>query len=120
MGKIRVYQVAKELGIENSEFVSRVVAMGIDVRNYMSSLEPEDVTRVKRAFDKQRHDAMVEEEIKPGVTRRRSARPALQTAQRKPQQSPPPEPPAAEERVAPQPPVKRKAAPRTRRGAAVP
>jgi len=75
MGKIRVYQVAKDLGIDSKELVSRIHALGIDVRNYMSSLEAEDVARVKRAFEKQRHEEMVEEEIKPGVTRRRSIRP---------------------------------------------
>ena len=75
MGKIRVYQVAKELGLENRELVARIQSMGIDVRNYMSSLEPDDVVHVKRLFEKQRHEEMVEEEIKPGVTRRRSLRP---------------------------------------------
>ena len=75
MGKIRIYQVAKELGVDNKELISRVSALGIDVRNYMSTLEAEDVARVKREFDKQRHEQMVEEQIKPGVTRRRSVAP---------------------------------------------
>lgn len=110
MGKIRVYQVAKELGIESKELVSRVIAMGIDVRNYMSSLDSEDVVRVKRAFEKQRHEEMVEEEIKPGVTRRRSIRPRAQ-----PRKPAPPAPLAVSASPAPiapvpQAPVRKKAA----------
>ena len=117
MGKIRVYQVAKELGIDSRELVACVHDMGIHVRNYMSSLEPDDVVRVKRVYEKQRHEDMVEEEIKPGVTRRRSLRP--RAAAPKPVAKPVASSPAAS--PAPLSPVRRKAAStRSARRGAVP
>jgi translation initiation factor IF-2 len=93
MGKIRVYQVAKELGIDNQDLVSRILDLGIAIRNHMSSLEPEEIARVKQALDRQRHEEMVEEEIKPGVTRRRAVQPRAPA--RKAIEAREPEPPAS-------------------------
>jgi translation initiation factor IF-2 len=52
-GKIRLYEVAKDLGLANKDLVAKVRALGIEVKNHMSNLEPDDVVRVKRALDKE-------------------------------------------------------------------
>ena len=64
MNKVRVYEVARELGLENADLMARVAKLGISVRNHMSSLEPADVDRVKRAFDKDKLENTVEERIR--------------------------------------------------------
>ena len=74
MSKVRVYEVARELGLDNQELIRRVGTLGIQVKNHMSVLEPAEVERVKRALDKSRVEATVEEQIRPTVTRRRSKR----------------------------------------------
>nr|MCU0674044.1 translation initiation factor IF-2 N-terminal domain-containing protein [Myxococcota bacterium] len=74
MSKVRVYEVARELGLDNQELIRRVGTLGIQVKNHMSVLEPAEVERVKRALDKSRVEATVEEHIRPTVTRRRSKR----------------------------------------------
>jgi len=76
MNKLRVYEVARELGLPNRELVQRIAAMGIQVRNHMSSLDPAEIERLKRAIEKDKQDNIVEEHIRPTVVRRRTRKPA--------------------------------------------
>jgi translation initiation factor IF-2 len=71
MSKVRVYEVARELGVENRDLIQRMATLGIQVRNHMSVLDPIEVDRVKRALGKDRSEAMVEERIRPTVVRRK-------------------------------------------------
>jgi translation initiation factor IF-2 len=71
-GKVRVYEVAKELGLANKDAVAKFRAMGIELKNHMSSVDVEDVARVKRALDKERQANLVEERLTSTVIRRRS------------------------------------------------
>src|SRR5258708_29300480 len=73
MSKVRIYEVAKELGMEQKALVALVESMGFgDVRNHMSSVEPEIVERVRRLIEKQKSTAVVEERIRPTVVKRRT------------------------------------------------
>lgn len=85
--KVRVYEVARELGIDNRELMNRFAALGIPVRNHMSALEPAEIDRVKRALEKDKAQNTVEERIRPTVVRRRTAA------------APVPEPPTASARI---------------------
>jgi len=72
-GKVRVYEVAKQLNLDPKQVVGLFQAIGIaDVRNHMSSVEPEAVERVKRHLEKQRTHDVVEERIRPTVVKRRA------------------------------------------------
>src|SRR4051794_22543985 len=86
-GKVRLYELAKDLGLANKELVEKVRALGIDVKNHMSNLDVEEAARVKRALDKERQSNLVEERLSSTVIRRRSkdggvvaARPATPAA----------------------------------------
>src|ERR1700704_2402329 len=70
--KVRLYEVAKDLGLPNKDLVAKVRALGIEVKNHMSNLDVEDVARVKRALDKERQANLVEERLTSTVIRRRS------------------------------------------------
>src|SRR5215469_18620560 len=71
--KVRVYEVAKELNLDPKQVVGLFQAIGVpDVRNHLSSVEPEAVERVKRHLEKQRTHDVVEEKIRPGVVKRRA------------------------------------------------
>src|SRR5512139_3296937 len=72
MIKVRVYEVARELGLDNRELVNKIASLGIQVRNHMSALEPAEVDRIKRALDKDKQSNTVEERIRPTVVRRRA------------------------------------------------
>src|SRR5271165_5811371 len=71
--KVRVYEVAKQLNLDPKQVVGLFQAIGVaDVRNHMSSVEPEQVERIKRHLEKQRTHDVVEERIRPGVMKRRA------------------------------------------------
>ncbi len=71
--KVRVYEVAKQLNLDPKAVVGLFQAIGVaDVRNHMSSVDPEQVERVKRHLEKQRTHDVVEEKVRPGVVKRRA------------------------------------------------
>jgi translation initiation factor IF-2 len=93
MMKVRVYEVARELGVENRELIQRIATMGIQVRNHMSVLDPAEVDRIKRAVGKDQSEAIVEERIRPTVVRRkRRKRPADEEVVAAAPEATPPEP----------------------------
>src|SRR5258706_4321437 len=118
-GKVRLYEVAKDLGLPNKDLVAKVRALGIEVKNHMSNLDVEDVARVKRALDKERQANLVEERLSSTVIRRRSkdgsqlraAAPATRpTAAETRAEAPPAGPPAASPSTsAPSPPMQERA-----------
>lgn len=71
MSKVRVYEVARELGLQNRDLIQRIAALGIQVRNHMSVLDQSEVDRVKRSLSREQGASMVEERIRPTVVRRR-------------------------------------------------
>jgi translation initiation factor IF-2 len=71
--KVRVYEVAKQLNLDPKQVVGLFQAIGVpEVRNHMSSVDPEAVERVKRHLEKQRTHDVVEERIRPTVVKRRA------------------------------------------------
>src|SRR5450631_2264146 len=78
MSKVRVYEVAKQLNLDPKQVVVLFQQIGInDVRNHMSSVEPEAIERVKRHLEKQKTHDVVEERVRFGVVKRRAiAKPA--------------------------------------------
>jgi translation initiation factor IF-2 len=94
VGKVRVYEVAKEVGLPNKALVAKVRGLGIDVKNHMSSIDLDDVQRVKRALEKERVENREEKRISATVIRRRSRGGAAPSA-------PPPAAPVSPEVAAP-------------------
>ncbi|MGE0325088.1 MAG: translation initiation factor IF-2 N-terminal domain-containing protein, partial [Polyangiaceae bacterium] len=75
MSKVRVYEVARDLGMDNKALLGLLKDLGVsDVRNHMSAIAPEAVERVKRHLDKQNGEKMVEERIHAAVVKRRPKR----------------------------------------------
>jgi len=70
--KVAIYELAKELGIAHKDLVEKVRALGIEAKNHMSRLERDEVDRVRRAFDKERHENTVQERLSETVIRRRA------------------------------------------------
>jgi translation initiation factor IF-2 len=78
MSKVRVYEAAKQLNVDPKAAVALFQAIGIpEVRNHMSSVEPEAIERVRRHLEKQKTHDVVEEKVRFGVIKRRAvAKPA--------------------------------------------
>jgi translation initiation factor IF-2 len=73
---MRVYEIAREVGIPNKDLLTKIRALGLEVNNHMSSIDPDDVVRIKRSLEKERQAAQTTETHKlsaGAVMRRRSA-----------------------------------------------
>ncbi len=71
MGK-RVFEVAKDLGVDHRDLLKRCDDLRIEVRNYMSQLTTAQEAKLRSAFEAERGQAQVEEKVQaPGVRRRR-------------------------------------------------
>ncbi len=51
---MRVYEIAKEVGIPNKELLAKIRALGLEVNNHMSSLGADDVARIKKSLERER------------------------------------------------------------------
>jgi translation initiation factor IF-2 len=78
MSKKRVYELAKELGIDNKELISRLEKLGIAVRSHSSTLEDSDIQKIQHELLSGEAREMVEHRIKSTVIRRRAVRPPVE------------------------------------------
>src|ERR1700753_1751588 len=72
---MRGYETAKEVGIPNKDVIANLRALGLEVNNHMSSLDADDVARIKRSLEKEKGTAAPAEKQKLSsgpVLRRRS------------------------------------------------
>ena len=72
MSKKRVYELAKELGLENKELIARLEKIGIAVRSHSSTLEDGDMQRIQSQLLSPEPREVVEQRIKSTVIRRRA------------------------------------------------
>ena len=79
MTKKRVYELAKELGLENRELIARMAKMGITAKSHSSSLEDGDVERIYREVRGAESREMVEKRITSTIIRRRAVRSSSET-----------------------------------------
>src|SRR5262245_56194560 len=70
--RLKVYELAKELGTPHKELVAKIRTLGIDVANHLSKLEPTDLDRIRRADERDRQESLEEERLNDTVIRRRS------------------------------------------------
>jgi len=96
MTKKRVYELAKEMGLENKELIARLEKIGIAVKSHSSTLEDSDLERIQSELLSPEPREVVEQRIKSTVIRRRAVR--LPAEEAKPEEAAKPpqeEPPAA-------------------------
>ncbi len=74
MPKKRVHELAKELGLENKDLIAHLEKIGITVKSHSSSLEDDEVERIKDELLASESRQIVEERIKSTVIRRRAVR----------------------------------------------
>ena len=51
---MRVYEIAKEVGIPNKELLAKIRSLGLEVNNHMSSLDADAVARIKKSLERER------------------------------------------------------------------
>ncbi len=78
MSKRRVYELAKELGIDSKELISRLEKFGIAVKSHSSTLEDADVEKIQKELLSGEPHEMVEQRLKSTIIRRRAVRPVAE------------------------------------------
>ncbi len=73
MAKIRIYELAKELGKDNKALEQHVRDLGIEIKSYMSTLTPEEADRVRVSLGQSGPAPTAKAAPKKGPVRRRSA-----------------------------------------------
>ncbi|MCW5808475.1 MAG: translation initiation factor IF-2 N-terminal domain-containing protein, partial [Deltaproteobacteria bacterium] len=74
--KMRVYEIAKEVGIPNKDLLAKIRALGLEANNHMSSLDADAVARIRRSLEKEKASAAPQQTQKLSsgtVLRRRSS-----------------------------------------------
>ncbi len=84
MAKTRIHELAKELQITSKELIDKVTSLGISVKNHMSTLEDEDVGRLKSLFQDSSNTIIEEKRIGRRVIRRRKIKLSEEKAEEEP------------------------------------
>ncbi len=76
MAKVRVYELARELNLENKALLEKIEMMGIEVKSHMSSLDEPVIKQIKKELfgTKDPEEVVEDKRIKPNVIRRRRKR----------------------------------------------
>lgn len=61
MGKLKVHELAKELGLESKQLIAKAKEVGIEVTSHLSSLEEEQVNKIKGIFGKKKDKGVKEQ-----------------------------------------------------------
>ena len=70
MGKLRVYELAKELNVSSDELVETLKNAGFPISNYMTALGGADLDRAKDYLSGATSEVYEEKRIKPTLIRR--------------------------------------------------
>jgi translation initiation factor IF-2 len=71
MAKLRVYELAKELDIPNTDLLERIDSLGIQIKGHMSSLDEEEAQLVRDTVTGRSKQLIEEKRVRRGVIRRR-------------------------------------------------
>ncbi len=71
MAKVRVYELAKEVSLDSKELVEKLLAGGMDIKNYMSTLDDEEVVRAREIVAGRVSEVVEEKRVHATVIRRR-------------------------------------------------
>ncbi len=71
MGRMRVHELAKELNMNNKELLDRIMRLGIQAKNHMSTLTESAVLKIRQQFSENRTETVEQTRVARGIIRRR-------------------------------------------------
>jgi translation initiation factor IF-2 len=77
MSKIRVYELAQQMGVDNKEIVARLHAVGVMVKNHMAVIEEADAKKLQAPAATAKDASKEEVRVNVGVIRRRKVMEAV-------------------------------------------
>ena len=72
MGKMKVHELAKELNLSSKELLEKIKSIGIEAKSHMSSLEENDVEKIRKAFTNNKKEADKNKENKKNSTKKQA------------------------------------------------
>ena len=63
MGKIKIHEIAKEVGLTSKEIIERAKKLGFDVKSHLSAVEEEQAKKIKEGLNVKKEDNNKKEEI---------------------------------------------------------
>ena len=60
MGKLKVHELAKELGLESKQLIAKANEVGIEVTSHLSSLEEEQVNKIMQNQELEPNEKVLE------------------------------------------------------------
>ncbi|SMC20396.1 bacterial translation initiation factor 2 (bIF-2) [Desulfacinum hydrothermale DSM 13146] len=88
MARVRVHELAKELGMNSKELIDRILKLGIPVKNHMSALDDSAVTKIRAHLQAGTPEKVEEKRIGRRVIRRRKKAEEPKPAPAEPQPEP--------------------------------
>jgi translation initiation factor IF-2 len=84
MNKMRVYELAREVGLPNKELIQIIKELGIKISNHMNCLNEEQIRMVKKVLDSgasdKVFDRLLRQEMKGREERAEEVMPAAEEA----------------------------------------
>ncbi len=107
MARMRVHELAKELNMNNKDLIDRILKLGIQVKNHMSTLTESTVEKIRDQFSEAKGQTVEQRRVGRVVVRRRKKgapeeATAAESSQEAMEASPAPEVPSGQE-AAPEP-----------------
>ena len=62
MGKLKIHELAKELGVASKEVLEQAEKLGIEVKSHLSNIEDEQADRIRKQYSKKSNSGKVKEE----------------------------------------------------------
>ena len=77
MGKIKIHEIAKEIGLTSKEIIEKAKELGIEAKTHMSGVEEKEAEKIKNAFQKiEKKVASKKEESKKEDKKKEEKKPA--------------------------------------------
>ncbi len=89
MATMRVYEIARQLGIDCKELLIKLGRMGYDVKYHNSTIEEEEANKIVSELDQEKKTQFVEKRIGRGIIRRRRVPTSAPPKEPTPPQAPP-------------------------------
>ncbi len=68
MGKMKLYELAKEMDVSSKELLEQAKALGIQIKSHLSSIEEDEVKKLKAHYEKKVTDKKEDKKTKKEVT----------------------------------------------------
>ena len=65
LGKMKLYELAKEMDVSSKELLEQAKKIGIDIKSHLSVISDEDVKNLKAKYQRNNSDVTKKEEKKP-------------------------------------------------------